>query len=63
MSKEDTVNSEQLLMSVPRAAKALDLSIRSVRRHFELVHIGRTARVRVADIQKMIDRKGVGHHV
>ena len=63
MNKVNMVGDEQLLMSLPKAAKLLNLSTRSIRRHFELVHIGRTARVRVADIQKMINHNGVDHHV
>ncbi|WP_331293269.1 MULTISPECIES: hypothetical protein [Methylobacterium] len=55
MNKINMVGDEQLLMSLPKAAKVLDLSTRSIRRHFELVRIGGAVRVRVADIQKKID--------
>lgn len=54
---------EQLLMSLPKAAKMLDLSTRSVRKHFDTVKIGGALRVRVADIQKKIDSKGPTNHV
>lgn len=60
---ENNMADEQLLLSLPKAAKMLDLSTRSVRKHFDLVKIGGAVRVRVADIQKKIDSKGLSNHV
>lgn len=62
MSENNMVGDDQLLLSLPKAAKILDLSQRSVRRHFDLVKIGGAVRVRVADIQKKIDSKGPYNH-
>ncbi len=62
MSEKNTAGDEQLLLSLPKAAKMLDLSTRSVRRHFDLVKIGGAVRVRVADIQKKINSKGLKIH-
>lgn len=62
MSENNMAGDEQLLLSLPKAAKMLDLSTRSVRRHFDLVKIGGAVRVRVADIQKKIDSKGPANH-
>jgi predicted ArsR family transcriptional regulator len=62
MSENNMAGDEQLLLSLPKAAKMLDLSTRSVRRHFDLVKIGGAVRVRVADIQKKIDSKGLSNH-
>ena len=63
MSENNTAGDDQLLLSLPKAAKMLDLSTRSVRRHFDLVKIGGAVRVRVADIKKKIDSKGPTNHV
>ncbi|MDO9427356.1 MAG: hypothetical protein Q7T93_11050 [Methylobacterium sp.] len=54
--------SPELLVSLPKAAKMLDLSARSVRRHFDLVKIGGAVRVRVADIQQKINSTGQKSH-
>lgn len=54
---------EDLLISLPKAAKRLDISVRSVRRHFDLVRIGGAVRVRIADIQRKIESKGERSHV
>ncbi|GJD32821.1 hypothetical protein PMNALOAF_4100 [Methylobacterium adhaesivum] len=59
MTKTNNIDtSPELLVSLPKAAKMLDLSARSIRRHFDLVKIGGAVRVRVADIQKKIDSTG-----
>ena len=60
--KINTSASEELLISLPKAAKQLDVSVRTVRRHFDLIHIGGSVRVRVADILKKIDSKGQQSH-
>lgn len=62
MSENNMAGNEQLLLSLPKAAKMLDLSTRSVRRHFDLVKIGGAVRVRVADIQKKINSKRLSNH-
>lgn len=54
--------SDELLVSLPKAAKWLNVSDRTIRRHFDLVKIGGAVRVRVADIQKKIDSKGQQCH-
>ncbi len=54
MNNVKVVGDEQLLMSLPKAAKVLNISNRSVRRHFELVRIGGAVRVCIADVQKKI---------
>ena len=62
MSENNMAGNEQLLLSLPKAAKMLDLSTRSVRRHFDLVKIGGAVRVRVGDIQKKINSKRLSNH-
>lgn len=62
MSENNMAGNDQLLLSVPKAAKTLGVCERTVRRHFDLVKIGGAVRVRVADIQKKIDSKGPTNH-
>lgn len=61
--KINSINtSDELLVSLPKAAKWLNVSDRTIRRHFDLVKIGGAVRVRVADIQKKIDSTGQQSH-